>query len=345
MLAGAYLLFGGVQEGVWFDFHELAFAPLLIGAAIVLADRGRWAWSFAAAIALLAVKEDMAFVVVALGLWYVVRGRRALGAAAVVAGIGWLLLVTEVLVPGYGYWSYTELGPNLGESVGNVVSAPWRVVEVAVNHAEKLKTTVYLFGAFLGLSLLSPLMLLALPLLAEKLLSTNPAYWTLQSHYSLAIAIVLALAAADGLARVSRWRPVVARYAAPAMLALAVALTAAFPLSELFRPSFYETPAAYRAAGPALATIPSGASVAATNRLAPHLGGRAGLTLLGASPSSARYVVAAVEDTSNEGVFPFADVGALRAAVARERAVRPVVFEGGGVVVLGPSRAGPSSAP
>lgn len=336
MLTGAYLLFGGVQEAVWVDLHEVAFAPLLIGAAVVLGDRGRWGWSFAAAVALLAVKEDMSFLVAAIGVWYLLRGQRRLGVAAIAVGIGWILLVTEVLVPGYTYWRYSEFGAGFPEAVRTIVTAPWQIIEVAVNDPAKIKTTAYLFGAFLGLSLLSPLAVLTLPLLAERMLSDGAAHWTLESHYSLTIAPVLALAAADGLRRLGRRRPGLARRAPAAMLATAVLLTSAFPLIELVRPSFYSAPAPYHAAADALATIPTDASVAASNQLAPQLGGRANLTLLTEQPTSADYVIAALDDSSPEGTFPHPNLAALRARVARERATRRVVFERGGIVVLGP---------
>ena len=159
-----------------------------------------------------------------------------------------------------------------------------------------------LFGAFFGLALLSPLALLTLPLLAERMLSTHPNYWTLENHYSLTIAPVLALAAADGLRRLGPRR---ASWLAGGMLALALVLTPAFPLWELARPSFYSVPAAYRSADAALEVIPAGASVAATNRLAPHLDGRPTLTLLGLQPSSADYVIAATADATPQGLFPF----------------------------------------
>ena len=120
------------------------------------------------------------------------------------------------------------------------------------------------------------------------------------------------------------------------MLAVAVALTSAFPLIELVRPSFYSAPAPYRAAADALQTIPADASVAASNHLAPQLDGRPNLTLLTEQPSSADYVIAAVGDTTPEGTFPHRDLAALRASVARERAARRVVFERDGIVVLGP---------
>jgi uncharacterized membrane protein len=318
MLTAAYLLFGGVQEGVWSDFHEVAFAPLLIGGAILLADRGRWRASLAVALALLLVKEDLAFLVAAIGLWYATQGHPRLALAAVASGLGWYVLVTEVLVPHYGYVD--------GYHLANLTAVAW----------PKVRTTAYLFGAFLGVSLLSPLALLSLPLVAERMLSSHSSYWTLPNHYSLTIAPVLALAAADGLGRLGPRRA--ARIAA-ATLGVAIALTPALPLWWLTRPSFYSTPRPYRSARAALATIPARVSVAASNHLAPHLGGRPGLTVLGPQPTEARYVIAAIDDGSAAGAFPLASATALSTAVATERRRRPVVFARGGIVVLGPIRA------
>jgi uncharacterized membrane protein len=72
LLAAAYLLFGGVQEAIWFDVHEVAFAPLAVGVAVWAADVQRWRTSFAATASLLLVEEDLALLVVAIGAWYLV---------------------------------------------------------------------------------------------------------------------------------------------------------------------------------------------------------------------------------------------------------------------------------
>ncbi|HVL95470.1 MAG TPA: DUF2079 domain-containing protein [Solirubrobacteraceae bacterium] len=340
----AYLLFGGVQEALWFDLHEVAFAPLLIALCVDAADRRRFGRSVAAAAALLAVKEDMAFLVIAIGLWYALLGRRALGAAVAAGAAAWFVVVTELLIPwaagggaAYGYWDYRQFGDGPLDSLLGVLREPWRVVTVAVSPAEKLRTLAYLLGAFLGLALLSPLRWLLVPLLAARLLSDTPKHWTLEDHYSLTIAPVLALGAADGLARLARRWPRGERRAAVALVAVAVALVPAFPLRELARPAFYAPPPAYRAAGEALARVPDGAPVSASNRLVSHLSARDDIRLLGPGPPRPQdWVVAATGDASAAGVFPNRDAAALRALVDRARTGRQVVFERGGIVVLRP---------
>lgn len=317
MLAAAYLLFGGLQEGIRADIHEVAFAPLLIASAIAIADRGRWTASFLCSAALLLVKEDLSFLVAAIGIWYALSGQRRLGVATVALGVGWYLLVTHVAVPDYAY--------DEGYRLSHVVDVEWA----------KVRTVGYLFGAFFGLSLLSPLAVLTVPLLAERMSSVHPNYWTLENHYSLTIAPVLALAAADGLMRLG---PVWRRRALRGMVVVGLALTPALPLGDLLRPSSYRSPPAYRAARQALSLIPATASVAATNRLAPHLDGRPELTLLGSQPSHADYVIAATTDAAPEGTFPFRDLADLRTAVHVEATRRPELFARDGIVLVGPVR-------
>ena len=69
LLTAGYALFWGISAGVGYQFHELAFAPLLLGLAIYFADQGRWRGFWIAIVGLLLVKENMSVLVVFIGLW------------------------------------------------------------------------------------------------------------------------------------------------------------------------------------------------------------------------------------------------------------------------------------
>ena len=60
-------MFCGIQSAVAFDVHEVAFAPLLIAWAALFADREQWRRALLCVLALLLVKEDLAFLVIAFG--------------------------------------------------------------------------------------------------------------------------------------------------------------------------------------------------------------------------------------------------------------------------------------
>ena len=55
----AYGSFWGLQRAAYFDFHDYAFAPLLIATLILAIDRGWWKTVWMSAVALVFVKEDL----------------------------------------------------------------------------------------------------------------------------------------------------------------------------------------------------------------------------------------------------------------------------------------------
>lgn len=293
-LTAAYLMFWGVHSAVGFDFHDIAFAPLLIAALVLAADRDRW-WAFFVLLCpLLAVKEDLAVFVAFVGLYLLARRRWRQGAATLAIGVAWYGLVTRVLMPWaaggaeYVHWSYDALGTGLGDALLNITRDPLLPFEVffADGGPRKLATMALLFLPFLGLVLLSPLTILTVPLLAERMLSSNPNLWGTGFHYSLMIAPILVMGAADGLRNLGRLAGFDPRRVAPAAAAAVVALNLAAsaalsPLGAFSNASFYARSPAERAGYEAMAMIPRGASVAALNIFTPHLSHRDDLYALG----------------------------------------------------------------
>src|ERR671936_386334 len=109
---------------------------------------------------------------VALGLYVAIfQRRRRLGLATAGVSAAWFVLAVKVVMPalagrGYGYWAY----------------------DLHVVHpGAKLETIAALLGAWLALPLLSPLLLVAGPTLAERIFSTTPSHWSTRFHYSLTI--------------------------------------------------------------------------------------------------------------------------------------------------------------
>jgi uncharacterized membrane protein len=285
LLAGAYALFWGTQVGALYDFHEVAFAPLLIALTILFADRRRWGWFWLTVALLLGVKEDLSIYVVFLGIYLLTLRELRHGLALIIVGIAWYELATRVFIPhfsstgSYAYWSYGALGKNPLDAIWALLRAPWRVFSVGLSTSEKRHTVVALFAPFLFLSLRSRLIILAVPLLAERFLSSNAAMWGTHFHYSLAIAPVLAMGAAAGLsgltARVpERGRNALVLGVAGAMLLASVAITRInspdSTLAELTTPSFYNPPSYAPAAYRALRHVPPGASLSTTDNLLPQ---------------------------------------------------------------------------
>src|SRR3954464_3069342 len=79
----AYGLFWGMQRTATFDFHEFAFAPLVVAVAILAIDDERWARFWLMAMALIAIKEDLIPLIGGFGLLLLLRRQVRQGVAAI----------------------------------------------------------------------------------------------------------------------------------------------------------------------------------------------------------------------------------------------------------------------
>lgn len=359
LLAVAYAAFWGIQVGVQFEFHEVAFAPLLISLAILLADRQRWRWFWLSIGLLLLVKEDLSLLVVAFGIWRLTLGdwRRALVLVAV--GAGWFELTTQVLIPHfassgrYGFWSYTQLGPTAPSALWTAIRSPWKVLSVALSPSQKLHTLAALFGAFVFLSLGSRLVILTVPLLGERFLSTNPVLWSTHDHYSLPIAPVLAMAAAAGLANLAGAlapagrRRIVLGLASLSLLInvlITEAVTRDSSPATLTSRGFYHPPAWAAGARAALAQVPAGASLATVATVLPHASHRNVLAVIDpASIGVGQYLVANVVQIDCCDLVGNRDYQQLGAVIDQQLpGLTPVFFRDGWLVARRPA---PGQAP
>jgi len=202
----------GVQRAIDFDVHEVAFGPVLLFAAVLAADRRRWGWYWAATVALLCVKEDVSLLVVAVGVWLLLDGRRRVGGATVVLGLAWFAAATRWWIPHFAggqefsYWSYHRFGDGLFDALGYLALHPWTLLTVAVDPSIKVETLALLCAAsLLVLPWLSRLAVVPIPVLAERFLSDQEVYWGNAYHYSVLSAAALAVAAVGGLQTVDGW--------------------------------------------------------------------------------------------------------------------------------------------
>lgn len=347
LVAVAYSVSWPVVEAAAFDFHEAAFAPLLTGLLLERHQAGRRAGTVAAALALLCVKEDMGLLVAAFGLVLLARpGWRVMGGAFAAGGLGFAWLASQVLIPLFGgrsdyYWAYGALGPDMPSAVRNALADPLAAVAQLGTPPVKLGTMALLLGLTLAAALLSPLTLVAAPLVAERMLASSfPNWWVAEYHYNAFVVVVVLAAGVDGVRRLrdrlaSRGRrPAgerLARWWAAGVLAFGVASVPFFSLAQLADPATYTRDARERAAARAVATVPDGALVEAANNLAPALSARGTVLLWDRTPRWAPWVVADV----GRRTFPFTGLPEQRDRVAMllGRGYR-VRFSGEGYLVL-----------
>ena len=241
-------------------------------------------------------------------------------------GLFWSTFAITVIIPHFNpdheYYFWTDggtIGGGKGFSVGALLG------QTARGWPTKLQTVVLLLLPTAFAALGSPVVLLALPSLALRFISTDTAFWGTDFHYNATVMPILFIAAADGIRRWRRasalaWpegvsgrsRPVrdvaraarsgIARHGAAMMAAVAVALAFQFPLSGLWRSSTYELNAHVAAADAAMAVVPNGATVQTTLDLLAPLAARTDTFWIGNAGNPATQYI--VFDGENSGYYP-----------------------------------------
>ncbi len=334
--AGVYALAWPVAETLAFDFHEMAFVPVLSILMLERDDAGRPWQCAAAAGALLLVKEDMGLLVAGFGIYLLTRrGARRRGAAFVAAGLVWTWLAARVFVPAFGgaadyYWAYDALGQDLPHAAAHAVTHPWDVVRLLVTPHVKATTMLWLVAPLLLLPLASPITLSVLPLLAERMVSSRFGHWwEPRFHYNVALAALLVAAAVDGAARFRRVRA--DRVWPVAALLATAAIVPYFAFGRFFERGFYHRDARAGAAAAVIGAVPDGTIVEAANGVGPWLSRRTRVLLWDDRPRWAPWVVADVGTLT----FPFGSLQAQRDRVRLLlRSGYTAVRSDGGYVVL-----------
>jgi uncharacterized membrane protein len=290
----AYLVFWAVLGGSIFDFHELAFAAPIVSGALYATLTRRTALLWVFVVLGLLTREDVALTFVGLAFFLAVQRRWKLAAAIGVLSSAWFGFAFKVAIPAfaghsYAHWAYSRLGPDPASALAHLVAHPIDSVRTFLTPRAKQIALVNLYAPWLGLPVLSPLLLVMLPTLAARFFSDKPSHWAPQGfHYSLMLAPMLAFAAVDTMRRIAdRLEGARRRHVAlaVALLVLAAGLYFTFgrikPLDELRR---YTPPERIADIEACLDVIPPDASVAATSALVPHLTHRRSVFVLDSRP-------------------------------------------------------------
>ncbi len=341
----AYAISWPVVETVAFDFHEAAFVPLLLAVLFERLQARRLAAVVVAALLLLLVKEDMGLLVAGVGLSLLaVRRDRLLGIVFVAAGVAMAYVATQIVVPAAGgratyYWAYSALGADMGEAVVSVLTDPLGAFALLGTPPVKLLTIALTLAPMLFLPLLSPVTIALVPLLLERMLASSfPNWWVSRYHYAAFIVIIVFVAGVDGFCRIARRRDLVTPFTVMVVVT-GVAIVPFSSLGSMFTPGFYTVSDRQKAAAQAVALVPHGVVVEASNNLAPALSARTVTLLWDRTHRGAPWIVADV----GRKTFPFTTVDEQRDRVRwlSDNGYRKV-FESQGYVVLTSAAPGPA---
>lgn len=268
----------GLQYAVDAQFHEIAFAVALLAVALTAALRERWRTAVVAGALVALVKEDLGLTTAVLGVVLAWRARRPALLWLSAWGVGAFVLATRVVLPALnpdGQWAY---GSRL--DLLSALSDPVALYDPAKGH------TVWLLLVVTGgIALRSPFVLLTLPTLAWRFLSTEQGYWKPTWHYSAVLLPIVFVAMLDGIDRARRgrvrWLRRYSRYAPVVGLTASLMLLPQLPLWQLTNPGLHFAAPRAQAARDTLAAIPDDVVVESDIGLMSYLVDRTDVYYLG----------------------------------------------------------------
>lgn len=277
-----YGLSFGIASAVGFDFHEIAFAVPMLAFSLSALGQGRLGRAAAWAFPLVLVKEDLGVTAVAvIGVLIAWQGARRLGIVTAIIGSTATVIEMAVLLPwvnatgNYDYWSKFSGGRPFFDVIATLPEL-------------KLSTLLFTIAITGFVALFSPLALVAVPTLLWRFVSDDPNYWGTGYHYSAVLMPILVAAMVDALVRWRArggWRAGWGiRSALTVALAVTVALIPGHALAQFFTPTLWQPNPRISAIDEALARIPEGATVSASDDIVPQLTSRTTATLFGLAP-------------------------------------------------------------
>ncbi len=280
-LSLAYLLYPAVQLSALNDFHPVTLAvPLLLFMVWALDDdRLVLACLFAVLAAL--SKEDVPLVVAGIGIWFAIRHRRPFVGGAIAAfGVSVMLVDLYAVVPHFAggpsvfYDRLASVGGSPSGVARTLFTDPERIWSAVTTGAD-VRYLVVLLVPLVALWMFEPLLVLAAaPVLALNLLSDFGPMTSVRYQYVSAIVPCLFAAAAIGVGRLDgRWA-LIATSAVLGLVAL-FALTGPIPDLDTYGASTKPSDAKVAALRRAVALVPPGVPVSASNDLGAHLSDRA----------------------------------------------------------------------
>lgn len=293
-LAFTYLSFGGLQFGIAYGFHPIMLFPAIFLWSYYFYQKKNTKLYLIFVILSLFVKEEVAFILFSWSIYLIfIKRDKKLGSISAILALLWYFLCFNIVFPyfnkgaGFGYWGqYDQAG---GEGLMGIIkpalSNPFKFLLTLINQDYKVNMLIETFGHFSFLLIFfPPALIIILPSLLEKLLSSNIAGAN-GAHYSAAITGVTVIATIESLSFILKRRTILNKIGDPKLFLGSFIIFLAFSSNifygyrgySLIPPvhgTIYETglttenDALLRQV---LTSIPQHASVSAQYQIAPHI--------------------------------------------------------------------------
>ncbi|MFC1496401.1 DUF2079 domain-containing protein [Candidatus Margulisiibacteriota bacterium] len=299
----AYLLFLPLWHIITYDFHAVALsiAPLIFAFYYLTKDKYLFSLLFLAFA--VTCKENMPVVGAFFGIYILlVKKKKLLGFCLLAMGLLLFIVELQHLIPffrggeqGFAYFDrYSYLGNNLGEYVKTALFNPLIIVKNLLIPDKIIYLTVML-GAAAFLPLFSPsTFFLAIPILAQNLLSTYSGQYGYHSQYNSGLIPFLFISAIFGLSNILKNKTAEQQTQIKKRIQRIMVFFIIISLLEFFLGYFirYTFPTKHTFYGhELLKQIPNHVSVSASSNIHPHLAHRKNIWEFPNGVGQAEYVI------------------------------------------------------
>lgn len=216
LVIGAYYCFFGLYTALSVEYHDNVIGATFLPWLFLGLKKKQWTMAWISVLAILISKENMSLYVIGIGmgLFFLKDFRSApyykFATALVTSGIVWFLFCAWVLMPYFNTAGkfeqlnrFSHLGGNLGQILTHVISHPINMLGMFFfSHvqpdAEEIIKQEFLLALLVSgawaLVFKPQFLLMALPLLAQKLWNKETVFWGVNHHYQAEFAALIAIA-------------------------------------------------------------------------------------------------------------------------------------------------------
>lgn len=299
-----FLSLWGIYSALAYDFHMNVLGAMMVPWFVLALEKFQWKRVFLLWLLMAITKENMTFwmLFIILGVGLADKGKRIKSNPKIYAALAgmslvYFILVIAVLMPGLGANAqqsqlarYGALGGSLSEMAWHSLSHPIDTIKLFfVNHLgnplyDGIKVEMYLVIICSGglLMFFYPrLLIMSIPLFAQKFFSNNPEMWGVFRHYSIEFVPLIAFGLIFSLEKIRerRWQVLFAGGSVLAALTITVLIGVKSPKSwgkksenyHIFGNGHFFGEGDETKMKACIAAIPDTASVSAHSILVSHL--------------------------------------------------------------------------
>lgn len=289
-----FFLMWGVYGALSFDFHNNVIAAMLIPWFIYYYEKGNYKLTILLLGLVLISKENMALWMVFILLALIIRKEQVPGSVSkrnalfmLMFSVVYFVIVIQVIMPALTQGlttsqlsKYSHLGGSIGEMIGNTFNQPARYFAMLFENtlgipgANGIKSQLlFMFLVAGGFAVFRRpyLIVMLIPIYAQKMLADNPTFWGVDYQYSIEFVPIISLAV---ISLIMSFKSIKITYLTVGLLIFSSVYFNSKNLDDVFNGRFYKAGLNVKEVNKAINLIPDKVPISVNSELAPHLASR-----------------------------------------------------------------------